>query len=93
MFKFIVAIEASSQIYQLDPFVSSNKLQLPQSVSLAEIFENALCNAFSTPDELIAVWMGYCDFLLRVIQHSDNPQIKGTWMPICLQLLLCPELP
>ncbi|KAM3183276.1 hypothetical protein ACTXT7_010667 [Hymenolepis weldensis] len=42
-----------------------------------QIFENALCNAFSTPDELIAVWIGYCDFLLRLIQHSNNPQIKA----------------
>ncbi|VUZ52517.1 unnamed protein product [Hymenolepis diminuta] len=41
-----------------------------------QIFENALCNAFSTPNELTAVWMGYCDFLLRLIQHSNNPQIK-----------------
>nr|CDS27729.1 squamous cell carcinoma antigen [Hymenolepis microstoma] len=41
-----------------------------------QVFENALCNAFSTPNELTAVWMGYCDFLLRLIHNFNNPQIK-----------------
>ncbi|VDO06287.1 unnamed protein product [Rodentolepis nana] len=41
-----------------------------------QVFENALCNAFSTPSELTAVWMGYCDFLLRLISNFNDPQIK-----------------
>ncbi|KAM7534460.1 hypothetical protein Aperf_G00000111755 [Anoplocephala perfoliata] len=41
-----------------------------------QVFEHALSNAFSSANELMAVWMNYCDFLLRLIQHSNDPLIK-----------------
>ncbi|KAL5102982.1 Squamou cell carcinoma antigen recognized by T-cell 3 [Taenia crassiceps] len=48
-----------------------------------DIYENALKCAFPSASDLIAVWLAYCDFLLRVLRNSKDSNLKER----CIKML------
>ncbi|KAL5970650.1 Squamou cell carcinoma antigen recognized by T-cell 3 [Taenia solium] len=41
-----------------------------------DIYENALKCGYPSASDLIAVWLAYCDFLLRVLRNSKDSNLK-----------------
>ncbi|VDK23041.1 unnamed protein product [Taenia asiatica] len=48
-----------------------------------DIYENALKCGFPSASDLIAVWLAYCDFLLRVLRNSKDSNLKER----CIKML------
>lgn len=53
-------------------------LRFRHTLPHSDIYENALKCGYPSASDLIAVWLAYCDFLLRVIRNSKDSNLKGT---------------